>query len=218
MTRLFLLRHGETAHNLAGRTIASTDPPLTARGLAQADAVGRALASIPLRAIVTSPRIRCIQTAEAIGAAQTGGVEPIVDERLVELGMGAFEGRSRSELVAQGLGEVFDGWRQGLPPAYPEGAERFEDAAVRMRAALDDACADGGDVAVVGHSHSLRIALATWVLGVGAEVHRRMRLDHGTLTEIGWEGTTPRVAVLNAPVPLWPVPPSPEAPAAPGIG
>lgn len=213
MTRLFLLRHGETAHNVAGRTIASTDPPLTARGQTQADAVSRALASVPLRTIVTSPRIRCVQTAQAIGAAQASAAEPRVDDRLVELGMGDFEGRSRSEIVAEGLGEVFDGWRQGLPPAYPEGAERFEDAAVRMRAALDEACADGGDVAIVGHSHSLRIAIATWVLDVGAEVHRRLRLDHGTLTQIAWEKTTPRVVVLNAPVF-----PSPDAPGTPGSG
>ena len=69
MTRLLLVRHGETDWNKQKRIQGQTDVPLNDLGLAQAEAVGRALASEKeIAAVWVSDRQRAWQTAEAIMA------------------------------------------------------------------------------------------------------------------------------------------------------
>jgi hypothetical protein len=72
-----LLRHGERPAIPAGET--GADLPLTPRGRAQAEALGRALRS-DLRGLHTSPVRRCSETAEAIRTG-AGAPIPIVPDR-----------------------------------------------------------------------------------------------------------------------------------------
>ena len=121
-----------------------------------------------------------------------------VDDRLLELGFGEIEGLTPDEIGARGLGEVFTAWRQGLPPAYPAGAETFEAAAARLSSLYGDASpVSDGCVVLIGHSHALRILIVSSILGMEPESHRRLRLDHATLTEVQWEEDAPRVVTLN---------------------
>jgi broad specificity phosphatase PhoE len=198
---LFLIRHGETDSNAQGRTIATTDSPLNDRGKSQAEAVGEALVGVNVGLILASPRLRCRETADAIARNQVGTPRVVTDQRLVELGLGEFEGRSVEEIRAAGLDDVFTAWRQGTPPEYPPGAELFDDVAVRMGAAFDEAATADVDVVVmVSHSHALRTLIATKVLGGAADGHRRLFLDHATVTSVFWESGTPRLAMLNGSV------------------
>ena len=65
---LLLIRHGETALNVA-RILQPVATPLSERGLAQAAALGQRLKSAGVDAIVSSDLLRALQTAQAIGAA-----------------------------------------------------------------------------------------------------------------------------------------------------
>jgi probable phosphoglycerate mutase len=69
---LLLVRHGETALN-ATRVLQPADTPLSARGIAQAEAVARRLgagiAGARAAAIVSSDLPRALRTAQAIAAA-----------------------------------------------------------------------------------------------------------------------------------------------------
>ena len=79
---LLLIRHGETALNVA-RVLQPADTPLSARGIVQAEALARRLATMNVRAIVTSDLPRALRTAQAI-AAVTGAVietTPLLQER-----------------------------------------------------------------------------------------------------------------------------------------
>ena len=91
---LWLLRHAEAEDGLP-----DDERPLTARGVAQADAAGRALAvlGVSIDACLSSPKLRAVQTAER--ACEPLGV-PVTIERAL-----AGEPFDASELVA-GLGEV----------------------------------------------------------------------------------------------------------------
>lgn len=199
MRRLLIVRHGETLQNAQGLMVSTDDPALSGAGESQVTALAEALAHIPMTRVITSPMRRCRQTTDALVAAQVLPVPVEVDDRLRELRFGDIEGLGPREIAARGLGEVFLAWRQGRPPLYPAGAETFEDAAVRLRAAYDDATLRQEQCTVlVGHSHALRIVLAVSVLGVDPEVHRRMRLDHGAMTEVQWENDVPRLTALNA--------------------
>jgi probable phosphoglycerate mutase len=79
---IFLIRHGETALN-ASRTLQPADTPLSARGLAQAAAVGQRLVDAGVVAIVSSDLPRAAQTATAIAEACRLPIrwEPLLHER-----------------------------------------------------------------------------------------------------------------------------------------
>lgn len=66
MTRLCIVRHGETAWNAEHRVQGQLDVPLNAVGLAQAEAVGRALGGEKFDAIYSSDLSRARQTAEPV--------------------------------------------------------------------------------------------------------------------------------------------------------
>lgn len=199
MQRLILVRHGQTEANAQGRTVATSDPALNSLGIQQATQVANRLRTIDIDLVVSSPSRRCTATAEAIADRQSVKSGVRIDNRLRELGMGVIEGLSHSDIRERGLDNVFRQWRQGTPPAYPDGAETFESAAERMLEALSDLQDEDCDTAlVVGHSHSLRILIATAVLGVTPDIHRRLFLDHGTVATVFWESGVPRLGVVNA--------------------
>ena len=71
---LLLIRHGETALNVA-RVLQPADTPLSARGVMQAEALARRLATLDVVAIVSSDLPRALCTAEAIAAATGAPIE-----------------------------------------------------------------------------------------------------------------------------------------------
>jgi len=64
---LLLVRHGETALN-AARVLQPADTPLSARGIAQAEALAERLAGRRLALILSSDLPRALRTAQAISA------------------------------------------------------------------------------------------------------------------------------------------------------
>jgi len=106
---ILLVRHGETVWNLQRRFQGRFDSPLTARGVAQARALGRFLATLPeavAAPIVASPQGRARRTAEIIRDELDGGVLSI-DERLREHSLGEWDGLTYPEMAAQ-FPDVFD--------------------------------------------------------------------------------------------------------------
>lgn len=104
---LWLVRHGETDWNVAGRFQGWTDVPLNDNGRAQARQLGKVLAPNDFAGVWSSDLARAIETARiAVG-------EPAVDRRLRELDFGDLEGAVWHELddeIRAGL-EEFDSFR-----------------------------------------------------------------------------------------------------------
>jgi broad specificity phosphatase PhoE len=108
---IFLVRHGETEWNLARRYQGWGDSPLTRRGVAQAEAIGRRLRSLTEAAdvpVVSSPLGRAHHTAELIQAARVDLTPITVDDRLKEISIGSWDGLDRDEIEARSPG-IFDG-------------------------------------------------------------------------------------------------------------
>jgi probable phosphoglycerate mutase len=107
---IFLVRHGETEWNRARRYQGWGDSPLTAAGVAQAEAIGRRLRTLPeaaAAAIVTSPIGRARRTAEII-AQCLGYTAPLrFDERLREISIGSWDGLDRREVRSR-MGAGFE--------------------------------------------------------------------------------------------------------------
>jgi broad specificity phosphatase PhoE len=95
LTRLILVRHGETAHNLGNVTLGRADVPLNDRGRAQARAVAASLLRPPA-AIYFSPLSRAAETARIIGTAT--GVTPEAEPGLIEMDVGEMEHLSGADL------------------------------------------------------------------------------------------------------------------------
>ena len=139
MHGLFLARHAETVFNRAARMQgAHPHTPLTRTGIAQAEAMGAALAAYfgPKVAdvrLIASPTGRTLQTM-AIIADHLGrdffDIEK--DERLIEIGIGAWEGRSYADIVAEQGPIVCEA--RGIFIQRPPGGEWYPDMAKRLAA------------------------------------------------------------------------------------
>ena len=121
-TQFLLVRHGQTVWNNQGRLQGMQDSPLTAQGIADAEAVAARLRQEPFPAVYTSDLKRAYRTAQVI--AQTSEVALIEDERLRETNNGIFEGKTRVEAAAEHP-EIFAVYAQRLPDyALPGGESR----------------------------------------------------------------------------------------------
>ena len=125
---------------------AGPDLPNEVRRLqAQLPVVGR---------ILSSPLVRCLRLAEALGAAR--GLEATVDHRLRELDFGAWEGRLWDNIPRAEI----DAWAADLMGARPHGGETVAELAARVGAALEGAAETAPATLVVTHMGVIRAALA----------------------------------------------------------
>jgi probable phosphoglycerate mutase len=139
---IFLIRHGETALN-AARVVQTPDTPLSARGLAQAEALARRLAGEGVTAILSSDLSRAVMTAEKIQEAC--GAPLALDASLQERNFGDVRGRPYSTLGTDILSPTYE------PPggeSWPAFRARVETAWARICAAH---AATSGNLAVVTH-------------------------------------------------------------------
>jgi broad specificity phosphatase PhoE len=189
-------RHGQTAPNRDGLVLGRADPELTDEGHRQAELLAAALVGEGVTAILTSPLLRARQTAEPMGAAC--GVPVVVDERLIEIDWGAWEGRSTGALKQSDV----DRWKADKGAA-PEG-ETLESLTRRV----ESFCAEhlDGDGLVVAVSHVSPIkAAAAWAMGVDGSVAWRMFLGLASITRVGQGRSSPVLLSFNETGHLHPV-------------
>jgi broad specificity phosphatase PhoE len=151
-TRLILVRHGQTEHNVAGKIAGWTDSPLSATGVAQAESVAEHVAaSYALDVLYSSPLQRARDTARAIG--RRVGLGPVVRNDLKELNFGDLENTTEAE-IARVLPEAWLASRDlaDYDFAWPNGERRgdFFDR-VRLAFASIVAAHPGKTVGVVAH-------------------------------------------------------------------
>lgn len=94
--RLCIVRHGETAWNAEHRVQGQLDVPLNATGLAQAEAIARALAGERFHAIYSSDLSRALQTAAPVAGRL--GLEVLRDKELRERHYGVFQTLTYAEV------------------------------------------------------------------------------------------------------------------------
>ena len=126
--KLYIARHGETPWNVENRVSGRTDVPLTEKGVEQARLLARNAMGKGIQVIIASPLLRARQTAQAVSEAI--GVPIELDERLIELDFGSFEGGPRSD-------PDFQYTRAQFPTRYPGGESAFQ-LAHRVYSCLED--------------------------------------------------------------------------------
>ena len=189
-TATVLLRHGQTAMSVQKRYAGRSDVPLTDVGVQQAAAAAKRLASAGLGAIVTSPLLRAVQTAQEVAAAT--GAAVVTDDGFRETDFGAWEGRTFAEVQERWPIELA-AWLAD-PEAAPPGGESFADVSARVTAGLDRVLAarPGQTVLVVSHVTPIKTLVAAALLAPPAALYR-MHLDVAALSEIDWYADGPAV-------------------------
>ena len=196
---VLLLRHGRstsnTAHTLAGR---SEGVDLDDRGREQAQALVERLGELPIRAIVRSPLLRCERTVEPLAAAL--GLEPVVDERIVEVDYGSWTGRTIGELVKEPLWAVVQ--QQPSAAVFPDG-EGLASVQARSVAAIRDhdrrlATEHGADVLWVACTHGdvIKSVLAD-ALGTHLDSFQRINADPASVSVVRYTTIRPFVIHVN---------------------
>jgi broad specificity phosphatase PhoE len=187
MGEIVLIRHGQTEWSAAGRHTSYTDLELTPEGERQAREAGERLAGRKFAAVFSSPRKRALRTAELAGLTVTE-----VTDDLAEWNYGDYEG-----LTSATIHETRPGWSlwtDGAPDGEtPEQiAERLDRVLAKARELLDE-----GDVALVAHGHSLRVAGARWI-GLPASGGGLLKLGTATVSTLGFEHDNPVIDTWNA--------------------
>jgi broad specificity phosphatase PhoE len=129
---VLLIRHAESTWNASGRWQGHGDPPLSARGRAQAAALARLLAGEGMEVLVTSDLARSLQTAEILGEAWD--LEPRCDARLREIDIGSWTGLTREQIAAREAALLARFEAEDLT-ARPGGGETRLEIRARVRAA-----------------------------------------------------------------------------------
>ena len=188
---IYLVRHGETEWNRVRRYQGWSDSPLTERGLAQAEAIGRLLCRLPdaqAAELVSSPIGRAWHTAEIIRDCLDRSEPLRFDDRLREISLGSWDGRDRAAIAALRPG-IFDGdsyheWYF----ATPDG-ESYEVFAGRVAAWLAEAA--DRPLIVVTHGIVTRVLRGlyaglprTAALRLPVPQDRIFRLADGSIEEI----------------------------------
>ena len=98
MTRIIIMRHGESEKNIRDVWDNSPDAyPLTDMGIEQVRLTADELKQKGVDIILTSPVLRARQTAELV--AEHIGAEVVIDERLTEIDSGQWDGKTYAEVA-----------------------------------------------------------------------------------------------------------------------
>jgi alpha-ribazole phosphatase len=125
---IVLCRHGATDGNAGGAFLSASDPPLNAVGVKQAAETARALHEIAFDLVLTSPKRRCRETCSIVAPT----IEVHVDERLIEVNFGEWEGRT-PEWLEEHAADALQRRRERPAVFRPPGGESFTDAAIRLQ-------------------------------------------------------------------------------------
>ena len=153
---IYLLRHGQTEHNLERRIQGRCDSALTELGKTQARAMGARLRELldgdDGFEVVSSPLGRAVASAEIV-RDHAGLTRPLItDARLEEVGCGSWERHRFASLAVRDprIGDAPNfvaAWA-----AFCTDGERLDEAVARLSGWLSSA--DGRKLVVIGHGVS----------------------------------------------------------------
>jgi probable phosphoglycerate mutase len=179
MTRVLLVRHGQSEWNADGRWQGQADPPLTDLGRTQAFHAARSLGVVD--AIVASDLQRAAETA-AILSGELGVGPIVIDPDLRERDAGEWSGLTRREIEAGWPGYLDDDGPERRRPEGWEPDEVLEDRAIAALVRIQE-LVPGGEAIAVTHGGLIYVLEARF----GVPFERLGNLG-GRWVDVGPEG------------------------------
>jgi ribonuclease H / adenosylcobalamin/alpha-ribazole phosphatase len=194
-----LLRHGDTRLSPERRFsgVGSADPGLSAAGRDQAwRAAGSALLRGPaFTEVLTSPMIRCQETAQILAAEL--GLAIVVDPDLREMDFGLWEEMTFDE-VQDRYPEDLRRWKQSAWASPTGSSETFAAVVDRMGTAAERFGSRYAGASVVAVTHITPVkALVAHALGAPPTALFHMELSAACFSRISYTGGEASVRLLN---------------------
>jgi broad specificity phosphatase PhoE len=155
--RLILIRHGESTWNVEGRYQGRRDAPLSPRGIAQAQALGPALAGFT-GTFISSPLVRAHDTL--CRALEQDDAPIVLDDRLTEIAHGEWEGLLLADVQAR-YPDLWRAWRETPQFVVFPGGESLAAVDARLKLFLRDVERTRADVIAATHDVVVRLAVLT---------------------------------------------------------
>ncbi len=145
---IYIIRHGQTemngAHLLQGRS----DSPLNEAGIQQAKEARDRLKDVIFSYVFTSPLKRAVQTANIIAPE----VLPVVDERLIEMDYGPYEGTDLNHLPT----EIVTFFSDFANNPVPNGMEQLPSVVARAGEFMDEIRDLEGNILISTHAIAMK--------------------------------------------------------------
>jgi broad specificity phosphatase PhoE len=177
---IWLTRHGESEYNVAGRI--GGDAPLSARGVAYAEALARRLpdeiggAADAAPVVWTSTLRRTIETASRLGFSYTPW------RALDEIDAGDCDGLTYAEIAERMPSEFAARAADKFRYRYPRG-ESYQDVIQRVEQVIFELERQRGPVVIIGHQAVLR-ALYAYIVDEPPEACPRLAMPLHTLIRL----------------------------------
>jgi len=185
--KINLIRHGKIAGNIEKRFIGRTDQPLCEAGIAELAGIVYPACDI----VVSSPMLRCLQTAGIIYPDK----KPLVYDELRECDFGIFEGKCHAEMDGD---PVYMKWiaNNGMT-APPEGedVDGFRERCVRgfLRAVGENG--NCGTISLIAHGGTIMSIMERFAVPHKEFYEYITENGHGFMTEYDGEKTEIRGAI-----------------------
>ncbi|MGB7604368.1 MAG: alpha-ribazole phosphatase [Lutisporaceae bacterium] len=178
MTRLYLVRHGETEFNKRGCYYGWTDCELSQNGVGQAELLHEVFQEIKLDVTISSDLKRAVDTANIICSGKD--IEVHRDTRLRELNFGAWEGKHYTDIMQQ-YKENWEEWTSDWQNAAPIQGESFAELCQKVCQCIDELLVRYHDkeILIVAHQGVLRIII-TYLLNIPMDKIWSFNFSQGT--------------------------------------
>ena len=146
MSRIYIIRHGQTEMNNAQVLQGQSDLPLNENGIKQAMEAADRLSEkgLVFDKVYASPLIRAVQTAKIIAPE----AEPVIDGRLIEMDYGPYEGTDLNNLPQEIITFFSDFVNNPAPP----GMEQLSSVLKRSAEFLKSLDNDQGNILISTHA------------------------------------------------------------------
>ena len=147
---IYIIRHGQTQMNKSMALQGRSDHPLNENGRKQAEEAGARLAAcnIIFTHVFTSPLQRAVQTAQLI----VPDVTPQVEERLIEMDYGPYEGCDLKDPPP----EIRTFFSDFVNQPAPEGMEQLSDVVARTGAFMEAIKDLEGNILISTHAIAMK--------------------------------------------------------------
>jgi len=196
MTRLIIVRHGQTEWNRIERFRGRADVPLNETGLLQAQAAARRIAGAwAVQAVYYSDLSRTRVTAQAIAAAANAPAFP--HPGLLDIDYGAWSGLSPDEVAARD-GDLLALWRSQPHLVQIPGGESLNAVRERAVAGMESLAArhEGQTIVLVSHLVVCRL-LVLAALGLDSSHYWRIQQETATVNVFEWDKGVYTVVAIN---------------------
>ena len=196
---VILLRHGRSTSNTAGVLAGRSEGvDLDDKGREQAAGLIDRIGELPIRAVVSSPMLRCRRTVEPLAEALC--LEPLVDDRLSEVDYGEWTGRKIGELAKEPLWGVVQAHPSAAVFPGGEGLAQVQARAVAAVREHDRRLAQEGDGDVLWlactHGDVIKSVIAD-AYGIHLDGFQRVTADPASVSVVRYTPLRPFVLHVN---------------------